>query len=542
MEALGRSDAGLSNANPKLNTAVETYESKDKPSGVCVWPWILIALILLLAARLRTWQLGRESFWLDEVFSVESAMGRGFAHRLLPTNTLIERVPAFTDPARAAPWWNIWPACRGKTGDIHPPLPYILLRWWCDLFGFSDAAVRSFSAMCSVAAIGLLFFIGRELHGVGVALWACLLMAVASPQIQYAQEAKHYALLQAIALASCLALVRIEKRGASARRLIGLGTGVLALLFTHYLSIAPIAAMGLYAILRLRGDVRKRVMLAFILAGTFFSVAWGPTMLAQLKDGAGEADYFVDGGSGYLVRELQRLVSLPYRFLNEPLPNAESASYFMSVICLLPLLMVRRRPELLIWAIWVPLVILTVLLIDLARHSWLLSLIRYTLVAAPGVYLVLSAIGSGLRPALRHVLPLMCVGSCLVSLPGAYSQHKSNVRGMARALMSVAKPGDVTVYCSIWRPKQNVYHYFIATSFYARPMPGPVVLMDHAPDFALLSQLRARGKVWVIADSDELQEFLPGARIDTVRYFPNDGCLLMASWPALTASSPPADH
>src|SRR5882672_7476442 len=179
-------------------------------------PWLIFGVIFCVAAVLRCWHLNRQSFWLDEVYSVESSMGRGFAHRLLPANTLIERAPDYFDARRAEGWWRIWPACTGPAGDLHPPLPYMVLRWWSGVFGQSDRAARGLSVVASLAGLGLLFLITRELHGDGVALWACAIMALAGPQIQYAQEAKHYALLQAFALGACLAMVRIEKRGGSA--------------------------------------------------------------------------------------------------------------------------------------------------------------------------------------------------------------------------------------------------------------------------------------------------------------------------------------
>jgi hypothetical protein len=511
--------------------------SIDKPPRIS--PWILLGLVLLLAAGLRCRHLGHESFWLDEVFSVESTMGRGFAHRLLPTNTLIDPALSFTDPAHSEPWWKIWPACRGATGDIHPPLAYILLRWWCALFGYSDVSARSLSVVASLAGILLLYLIGRELHGSAVALWGCLLMALASPQILYAQEAKHYALLQAMALSTCLALVRIEKKGTSRARLLTLGVGIVAMLFTHYLSVAVIAALGLYALLRLRGADRKRAIAIFLAAGLIFLIAWGPTLMVQTKDAAADADYFRDGGPGFLLRELQRLGAIPFRLLNEPLPNSEGVAYFTGVVCLLPAIMVRRRPEFLLWAIWIPVTILSVALLDAARHTWLLALIRYTLLAGPAMYLVLAALGSRLHPSIRCALPLICVASCLIALPDVYSQRKSDLRGMARELTAHAKPGEVTIFCCIARPRQNPFHYFIGISYYARPMPGPIVLLDRPADGDLLRQLSSRGRVWVVGDSDEIQDLLPGAQLDSIRLFPNTGNVLSIHWPDSVLNAPP---
>lgn len=504
-------------------------------------PWKLFGLIFLLAALLRFWHLGRASFWVDEMYSVESTIGHGFAHRALPLDTVIDPMPAVFDPAHAAPWRRIWPACVGATtGDAHPPLPYILLRFWCDLFGYTDAAVRSFSAIASLAALVLLFLIGLQLHGSGSALWACLIMAVAQPQIEYAQEAKHYALLQAMALAACLALVRIEKRRGSTGRYIWLGVTVFGMLLTHYFSIGAIGALGLYALIRLRGAERRRAVASILIAGVVFALVWGPSMLAQARDTTANVNFFLDREPGFVIRWLWRLGALPFRMLNDPLPNSEGISLIFAVIYFLPAVLVRQRPDLLMWALWIPMVVLNVALIDLARRTWLLAMVRYTLVAAPAMYLVLAAIGSSWPRRLRYLVPIFSVACCAISLPSTYAQLRIDYRRVAAELTTRGRPGDLTVFCSTTFPRDDPRTFFFCVSYYARPLPGPGLLLAHPPDAALLKELRSRGHIWVIANSDEVEAFFPKARIDAARYFPDIGYVLMSiSWPDLESNAPP---
>src|SRR5262249_17854555 len=155
------------------------------------------------------------------------------AHRLLPANTLIEHPAGFTDTTHLGRWSGIWQtASRPDIGDIHPPLGYLFVRGWGELFGFSETSLRSLSALASLAGILLLFLAARELHDEKIALWASLLMALAATQITFAQETKHYALLQFFALAAALALVRIEKRGPNFLRALSLTVMVLAVMLT----------------------------------------------------------------------------------------------------------------------------------------------------------------------------------------------------------------------------------------------------------------------------------------------------------------------
>ncbi|NEO45295.1 MAG: hypothetical protein F6K55_14635, partial [Moorea sp. SIO4A3] len=88
----------------KLNSA-ETPIQAD-----WLWQWIPIALILLLAAGLYLYQLGTESLWVDELYSVNDA----------------KRLP-------------------GHLGLIRP-LYYIILWLWMQ-FGTSDAWLRGLSVL-----------------------------------------------------------------------------------------------------------------------------------------------------------------------------------------------------------------------------------------------------------------------------------------------------------------------------------------------------------------------------------------------------------
>ncbi|NTU66012.1 MAG: hypothetical protein HGB05_22055 [Chloroflexi bacterium] len=81
---------------------------------------ILLVLVLALAVFLRFYLLDGQSFWNDEGNSAR------IAERSLQLIT------------------------EGAAGDIHPPLYYYLLHVWRGLFGASEFALRSLSAMLGV--------------------------------------------------------------------------------------------------------------------------------------------------------------------------------------------------------------------------------------------------------------------------------------------------------------------------------------------------------------------------------------------------------
>src|SRR5512147_3319663 len=102
---------------------------------------VILLFILALAAFLRFYLLDGQSFWNDEGNSAR------IAERSL---TLIT---------------------EGAAGDIHPPLYYYLLHVWRGLFGASEFALRSLSAVLGVVLVWLTYLIARRVfdHGVGIA-------------------------------------------------------------------------------------------------------------------------------------------------------------------------------------------------------------------------------------------------------------------------------------------------------------------------------------------------------------------------------------
>jgi mannosyltransferase len=172
--------------------------------------WVLLTLVLLAATGLRFCRIGAQSFWNDEGNSAR------LAERSL--DLILE----------------------GAKGDIHPPGYYLALHFWRALLGQDEAALRALSAVCSVALVGVSFFVGRRLFEDETAgLVAAALVAINPFQVYYAQEARMYAMLALWAMASTWAMLawwQAAYKGGKARAL-GLVAYVplaTAGLYTHY--------------------------------------------------------------------------------------------------------------------------------------------------------------------------------------------------------------------------------------------------------------------------------------------------------------------
>lgn len=150
---------------------------------------ITVAAITILGGALRLYQIGEQPLWLDEAFS----------------------------------WWMARQSLRDLfrllvTVDHHPPLFYLLLKVWLGWFGDSEGALRLLSALASTTAIPLYARAATKMAGPRIGLVAALLLAIAPFQIQYAQEARMYALLTLTVALVFVALANIVFSSAATGR------------------------------------------------------------------------------------------------------------------------------------------------------------------------------------------------------------------------------------------------------------------------------------------------------------------------------------
>lgn len=207
---------------------------------------------------------------------------------------------------------NIAAAPIGEIGgllerDGHPPLYYYVLHAWMSVFGTGATAARALSAVVGLAAIAMIYVVGRRTAGHRLGAWAAAVLAVSPYGIRYSSEARMYELVTLLALVGWWLVDRAlgaslddpgrppgtatRPDGRVARWLlvaIWLVTG--ALLLTHYWAIFFLAACGLGLVLRAvqarrtgaHATVRAhvQVILAVALGGIWF-VPWLSTFRYQ---------------------------------------------------------------------------------------------------------------------------------------------------------------------------------------------------------------------------------------------------------------------
>lgn len=168
--------------------------------------------------------------------------------------------------------------------DGHPPLYYLLLFGWTELFGTSDIAVRALSGVVSCASLPVTFLVARRLRGPQVG-WAAVLLLASSPfATRYATETRMYSLVVLLTLLGMLAVLRVLE-GGRIPDLAFLAGASGALVLTHYWGFFLVATSGaLLTGLAVRGYRRRQALLAVaaLAAGLLLFLPWLPTFLFQL--------------------------------------------------------------------------------------------------------------------------------------------------------------------------------------------------------------------------------------------------------------------
>jgi mannosyltransferase len=405
------------------------------------WRTVLVAsLLFAVALGVGLYRIGHKSIWYDEAISISFAR---------------------------APLGTAWAAVAGRTDG---PLHYFALWGWVHLFGIGEGAVRSLSALFAAGTVATLYLLGRRLFGVLVGVGAALLLTVQGFFVEYAQEARSYAMAMLLATVSTYLLLRATD---SSRRswwfsyAVVLAAGIYAHLFVALVGLAHVAWLILG---------HRRQLPAALPAFALTAVLSAPLLAAVLlRPGPIWMSMLTVDSARYVLTEM----------VSGGWPVAD---LFEGIVVLgIVLAITRRDTRLTLVLAW--LLVPIFVMFAMATLRPLISP-RYVLVSLPALALVASATVFALRnPSLRAFLYATAIGASLFGLASWYTaEPKPNWRAATQFVSQSSSADDALVF---YPPRVRIpFDYYVdrlelATPPVAEGDPGRVdtvwLVMNYQP-------------------------------------------------------------
>ena len=199
--------------------------------------------------------IARTPLWLDEALSVNIAT--------LPPDQIVDAL----------------------RHDGHPPLYYLLLHYWTQVFGTGDVAVRALSGVISAATLPVAWLAGRRRGGPLLGWVAVGVLATSTFAVRYGSETRMYSLVVLLVLLGYLLLDDVVRRGRdNLIRLVGVGLVAGLLLLTHYWSmflVASVVLVCLWARVRHGNRPAFRALVAIVVGSVVMFGPWLPVLRYQ---------------------------------------------------------------------------------------------------------------------------------------------------------------------------------------------------------------------------------------------------------------------
>jgi uncharacterized membrane protein len=393
-----------------MGTLVERAKAPAKPEA---WHMAALAAIFAAGMVLRLYDLGSESIWYDELWAVRIA-------RMEPLEIV-----------------------RASLGDNNPPLYYLGLHYWMLLAGDSELAIRLPSAIASALAVPVIYGIGRLLFGRTAGLMAASILALSAYQVRYAQEARGYALLVFLGLASFYFLLRLLDDGKRSRVTIaGYVASTALLMYTHVYGVLLVVAQGVF-LLATRQPPRKWLLPAGLVAVLYVpGVAWLAVNVLSSQGAWNNAMFWVPEPTLAHVADFFVLYS--------GFALAACAFGLLAAFGLHDLVRSKRGSTVCLLLAWLLVPIVVPFVVSHLYRPMLLD--RYTIAASPAFYLLIAGGIEALR-GIKHSRALAAAFAIAVAVVSSvatfgYFAATSNTpwREIAGYVEGHARPGDLVLF------------------------------------------------------------------------------------------------
>ncbi|NES02581.1 MAG: hypothetical protein F6K22_06830 [Okeania sp. SIO2F4] len=252
------------------------------------WLQFTFVMILVLGIFLRFVNLDKKVYWTDETLTslrISGYTGVEVVDQLFDGRKInVEELQKYQ---RINPEVSFTETVKNLAigNPHHPPLFYIMERFWVQWFGSSVTVTRSLSAILSLLVFPSVYWLCRELFQKPIFGWVAIAIFAISPfHILYAQEARQYSLWTATILLSSAALLRALRINDRKSWAIYTASTIFNL-YTFLFSILVVVAHGIYVGiiegLRVTNKVKAFIVSCLLIMLGFFP--WLIVVVGQLN-------------------------------------------------------------------------------------------------------------------------------------------------------------------------------------------------------------------------------------------------------------------
>ena len=206
--------------------------------------FITLLLAILLGLLLRLYGLTVQSYWFDEVFSIQ-----------------------LSNPIHSFDY-----VYQHALGDVHPPFYQSLLWIWYKFFGFSEFSGRFLSTLIGTFSIYAIYALARELYNREVGIYSALIVATNYFALLYSQEVRSNILMFLFSILSYLYFVKLIKDSSKKNISLYILFSTLVI-YTHYFGFFLVATelfVFIYYLIISKIDRVKLIKIAVISAILMF--------------------------------------------------------------------------------------------------------------------------------------------------------------------------------------------------------------------------------------------------------------------------------
>lgn len=499
----------------------------------------LILILLLLGIFFRFFNLDYKVYWFDEVYSTYRVAG--FSNREIDKEIFSDRV---FSPEDLQKYQRLKPeTTAADTVKIlisedakHPPLYYILARFWMEKFGSAIATSRMLPVLLSLLSLPLIYYLAKELFASQLAAAiATVLLALSPFDILFAQTVRQYSLLTVTLLSSSLFLVRsLQLKNWKSWMLYSLSCTLG--LYTHLFFSLALIAQGSY-ILLLR---KKAIILKFGGAIALTLLLYSPwlTAIAMSHERAISSSNWTKGAVEFLYLVKFWILGFTSLFFDLDFGFENPWTYIMRLPIVLLIVaslytVLRTTPrstsQFIFTSIFIPFLILA--LPDLLVGGKRSSVTRYLICSFPGIQLAVAyffAQKLSKQGAWKGLFSLVLTGSILSCTVSAFSQSwwskgvsVANAE-VAKALNRVDRPLVISDRGNSWTNKGNL----ISLS-YRLDKNVQLLLLSYPPQPNILAavDLPENSKIFLYQPTQALQEIFEKKRGKLQFVLPTGGLL-----------------